>query len=170
MAKSTTYCIYRIFCVVTSLSYVGLSRSPEKRQRTHFHQLKAGVHKNTRLQTAFNEHGEQTFRFEILERNIPGSSVGKRERYWIAKFTGHENGYNMTTGGEVNPPPSKPSSYDPDLKHPAKPIAQRGYIERDIESGLDDWTPYYRPDWSSDGLIGEEKRIAEKLKRLRKPK
>lgn len=171
MAKSITFSVYRIFCTSSSLSYVGLTRSLEKRKRTHLNQLRNGSHKNLLLQEAFNLHGEHCFRLQVLESGVPASKIASREKHWIAHFSGFKDGYNLTRGGEVNLTGSIPlSDLSDDYKRERQPAAQRGYIEREVENGLDDWSPYYQPDLSAEGLTGYQKRMADKINRLLKLK
>lgn len=101
MSNSTTHCVYRIVCFPTAKIYVGQTNRPKVRRKEHFGSLKAGTHCNQRLQFAYNKYGHHSFYFEILERNIPASSINDREIYWIAHFDSYENGYNLSPGGYI---------------------------------------------------------------------
>ena len=60
---------------------------------SHKFQLRNGVHRNSSLQTDWNELGERSFAFEILEEFIPphdpqfdrGNELAFMEKMWLAK-------------------------------------------------------------------------------------
>ncbi len=55
-----------IRCEPTGNEYVGASVNVVKRIREHFYRLEKGVHRNRRLQNAYNKYGKDSFRSEIL--------------------------------------------------------------------------------------------------------
>lgn len=63
--------IYQILNLITNEKYIGSSKNLKNRKSQHFTSLRRNVHNNLHLQNAFNKHGEQNFRFEILASNIP---------------------------------------------------------------------------------------------------
>lgn len=91
--------IYIITDSINNRVYIGQSDNAKRRLQIHKLQLRKGIHKNVRLQRAFNANGDG-FRFEILEL-CPESELDERERAWIAHYQSnqHENGYNVTDGG-----------------------------------------------------------------------
>lgn len=60
--------IYRIVCLVTKDTYVGSAARFVSRKRSHLSELRAGVHRNKRLQELFGKHGEKSFRWSIISR------------------------------------------------------------------------------------------------------
>lgn len=58
--------IYAIVCTVDDRVYVGQSRRIRGRWKDHVHYLKAGGG-SPKLQKAWDTHGWQAFRFEVLE-------------------------------------------------------------------------------------------------------
>jgi group I intron endonuclease len=74
--------IYRIRNTVTGEEYIGSSTNLERRRGSHFCLLRAGTHKNTRLQKSFRKHGEQSFLFAVLETCAP-DQLEDRERHWV---------------------------------------------------------------------------------------
>lgn len=96
----TLHCIYRIVNFQTGKVYVGQSLQPRTRSLSHFAKLKAGTHKNKRLQAAYNLYGREAFYFEILEKDVSPDEIDQREIYWIAHFNSYRDGYNNTKGGD----------------------------------------------------------------------
>lgn len=58
--------VYLICCEPTGSRYVGGSLHVVKRIREHFYRLEKGVHRNRRLQNAYNKFGKDSFRSEVL--------------------------------------------------------------------------------------------------------
>lgn len=93
--------IYCIENTTNNKKYIGLSRNIEQRWNEHRSKLRRGKHGNIYLQRAWNNCGEDAFKFYIVE--ICASNVlSEREQYYIAKYgtLSHESGYNLTNGGE----------------------------------------------------------------------
>lgn len=96
--------IYGIRNIANNKIYIGLSSDIYKRWKTHLNNLNKGKHINDHLQSAWNEYGENSFDFFIIEK-ISSNNKNKmktRERYWIKKYKSNNNsfGYNMTSGGD----------------------------------------------------------------------
>ncbi len=70
--------------------YVGQAKCFRDRWQSHKTDLKRKAHVNYRLQTAWNEHGEKYFRFEILEFCIY-TYLNEREQHWIDKLNPEYN-------------------------------------------------------------------------------
>ena len=71
-------------CLSTGKVYIGSSTSTEKRFREHKNELKRNLHCNSYLQRAWNKHGENNFKFEIIEITNPDFLM-ERELYWFEK-------------------------------------------------------------------------------------
>lgn len=93
--------IYCIENVVDNKKYIGLSRDIRRRWNEHKSELRNNCHGNIYLQRAWNIYGEESFRFDIVELCDP-SIICDKERYYISEYhtLSHENGYNLTSGGE----------------------------------------------------------------------
>lgn len=93
--------IYCIENIINNRKYIGLSRDIYRRWVEHKSELRRGTHANVYLQNAWNKYGENNFEFNIVELCDP-FVICDRERYYIAKYhtLSHENGYNLTKGGE----------------------------------------------------------------------
>ena len=93
-----------IYCIENTKNgkkYIGLSRNIEQRWNEHLSKLRRGKHGNPYLQRAWNNDGEEAFKFYFVEI-CDSEMLSEREEYYIAKehTLSHEFGYNLTKGGE----------------------------------------------------------------------
>lgn len=93
--------IYCIENMSNNKKYIGLSRNIEQRWNEHRSKLRRGKHGNIYLQRAWNNCGEDSFKFYIIEL-CDSNILSEREEYYIEKYhtLSHESGYNLTKGGE----------------------------------------------------------------------
>src|SRR5262245_26317994 len=90
-----------VYCwrnTVNGKVYVGsASRSFEQRRRLHVNELRAGRHRNSYLQRAWDKYKEASFLFEVVERCAPDDCV-RREQHWIdaLKAADRKFGYNLS--------------------------------------------------------------------------
>lgn len=90
------YCIYNL---VNRKCYVGQAVDIEKRWKQHRQKLNSGKHYNAHLQRAWNQYGENSFQFMVLEY-CTEDKLNELEVQYIDECDAYENGYNMTMGGE----------------------------------------------------------------------
>lgn len=92
------YCIENIF---NNKKYIGISRDIKRRWYEHKSDLKNHKHSNLYLQSSWDKYGMSNFKFYIIEL-CNEKVLSERECYYIKfyKSTSHENGYNLTVGGE----------------------------------------------------------------------
>jgi group I intron endonuclease len=95
--------IYKITQISTGRVYVGSSVDISKRLKTHSNALKKGIHHNSRIQAAYNETGEGSFIYEVLEVCKIKEMI-ERENFWIRELNAVEEGFNIApesynTGG-----------------------------------------------------------------------
>lgn len=62
--------------------YVGQTIDFTKRKGEHFRSLRRNMHKCRHLQAAFNKHGEQAFKFRIIER-CHADKLTEREQFYM---------------------------------------------------------------------------------------
>jgi group I intron endonuclease len=86
--------VYVIENLVNDKVYIGSSTMKVgKRIEHHISMLRAGKHKNTHLQNAFNKYGETSFCALVVE-NTEKHNALEREQYWIDEKE-KENLYNI---------------------------------------------------------------------------
>lgn len=84
--------IYRIRNVVNGKIYIGSAVDSKIRFEKHRRQLRKGKHHCAHLQSSWNKHGEDCFKFEILEQ--VENDLLEAEQRWIDKYYGNANCYN----------------------------------------------------------------------------
>lgn len=94
--------IYRILNVVTEQFYIGSAVNFRRRRWEHIASLKKGTHHCMRLQTAWNEYGQDAFEFEIVEE-VPDADVLRIEDIYLMQNAGQERCYN-TAMSTMQPP------------------------------------------------------------------
>lgn len=82
MSDIGVYCIRN---TVTGERYVGGTAGMKNRRANHFTRLRCGKHSNASLQTSWNQHGESSFAFEVLEA-CDSNRVGDLEREWVERL------------------------------------------------------------------------------------
>ena len=87
--------VYKITNINNKKVYVGSSINLLSRQADHFRKLQRGIHKNRKLQNAFNKHGKEAFIFEILEYLESSDNLLEREQYYIDLYDSAKSGYNI---------------------------------------------------------------------------
>lgn len=101
--------IYCICNIATNEYYVGQSIDLYKRIGEHIRKLRNGEHKYTHggitlLQKAWNEYGENNFRFRVLE-TCEKELLDEKEKFWIdyyqSNYNKHGKGYNYNKGGSA---------------------------------------------------------------------
>lgn len=58
--------VYALTCTSTGEQYIGSTIALGQRKRQHAHALRAGIHKSTRLQQAWERFGARAFKFRVL--------------------------------------------------------------------------------------------------------
>ena len=81
--------IYKIICVPTGKFYIGSAILLKNRWYTHLYHLR-NKHHNKYLQIAFNKHGEENFKFEVIEYCEKDQLI-IREQHYIDTLKPHFN-------------------------------------------------------------------------------
>jgi|ERR1700733_422072 len=84
--------IYALRCSATGRAWVDSSPNLDAAQNSQFFQLRQRLHRNKELQAEWNAHGEDSFRFEVLEKlpeDTPSLNLRdvlqERKLFWVAQ-------------------------------------------------------------------------------------
>lgn len=93
--------IYKITNTESNKVYIGQSLDLKRRMAKHIQALRNKNHTNQHLQLSFNEYGEDSFKFEIVEVLAEVTLLDEREMYWIDYYRSYDRefGYNIELGG-----------------------------------------------------------------------
>lgn len=85
--------IYKIVNIKNSKIYIGSSINVENRLKEHKKSLLEGKHHSIKLQRSYDIHGENNFKYEIIEE-CSKESLLSREQYYIDLYDCYNKGYN----------------------------------------------------------------------------
>ena len=77
--------VYCIENTVNGKKYIGLSRDIYRRWLEHQSELNRGDHVNTYLQRAWDNYGEDVFKFYVIEL-CSSEELSEKECYYINKY------------------------------------------------------------------------------------
>lgn len=86
--------IYRIRNVVSGRFYIGSSEDIYRRFEAHRQKLRKGNHTNVGLQASWSKHGEDIFKFDVLQR-VPLEELRTVERNMLVPLLSHPLCCNM---------------------------------------------------------------------------
>ena len=95
--------VYKITNTINGKCYIGITeKTLEERFSQHLSKYRNNSHRS--LYNAMHKYGLDNFVVEVVEDNIMSySELLEKEMYYIKLYDSYNNGYNMTTGGEINP-------------------------------------------------------------------
>lgn len=133
--------IYCILNLANGSRYIGQSTDLSRRKSYHFTALAKGVHKNKHLQSAYNHHGSQAFRWSVLQYAVGQSCLDALERHWIGLYASNDpkHGYNAEAGGLTRPR----ASYATRLRMQRAQGVRHNRLVRDKRESPDLGTPTY---------------------------
>ena len=97
--------VYKIINSLNKKAYIGITKNIEDRfafHRTRYNKSTKGEYIEKPLYKAFRKYGIENFKFIVLYNNLTLREAKKKEIELIKKFKTltHENGYNVTKGGD----------------------------------------------------------------------
>ena len=97
--------VYKIINVINRKSYIGITNNIEDRfnfHRKRYNKLSKAEYIEKPLYKAFRKYGIENFKFLVLYDNLSLEEAKIKEVELIKKFKTlvHENGYNVTKGGD----------------------------------------------------------------------
>ena len=90
----STNVIYKIRNLLNGKFYVGSAQDTRTRFRQHRRLLRKGTHHCKHLQNAWNKHGEELFKFEIIEHVGSVEGLEAAEDVWLHEHVGQKHCYN----------------------------------------------------------------------------
>ena len=92
--------IYSVYCLANRKRYIGISIDIENRWADHTSRLRAGRHRNQRLQSSWNKYGEESFEFMVIQE-VPALLLDVHEIAWIQRYDtmNPRFGFNLNEGG-----------------------------------------------------------------------
>lgn len=93
--------IYRITNMANGKYYIGSAESFARREWQHKYDLRKGMHKNPRLQAAWNKYGADMFVFEVIEEVPAGESQLAWEDRYLTVHAGTPECYNINLSAEA---------------------------------------------------------------------
>lgn len=84
--------IYKITNITNGKKYIGSAVNIGYRFKTHKQLLKNNKHFNTHLQSSYNKHGVESFKYEIIE--LVGKEILlEKETFWISYLNTNDRNY-----------------------------------------------------------------------------
>jgi group I intron endonuclease len=93
--------LYKIVNVVNQKWYVGSSKH-KSRWNSHKFGLRRNKHGNPRLQNAWNKHGENNFKFVVLEEFDYRQDATSKEQLILNEHVGKDHCYNVSRSAHGN--------------------------------------------------------------------
>jgi group I intron endonuclease len=94
--------IYKITCLSTGKFYIGSSTNINRRLKQHMGLLKHNKHENKYMQNAWNKHGEENFKFEIIETIRKTRELLTREQRWLDATQCYKKAIGFNISSDVN--------------------------------------------------------------------
>lgn len=94
--KACMFYIYEIFNDVTQRRYIGVTKNPQKRFKSHLSFLRNHKHTAENIVSDYIKYGEEHFFFRLIDEAETKEEGLKKEKRYILKFQSYtpENGYN----------------------------------------------------------------------------
>jgi predicted GIY-YIG superfamily endonuclease len=90
-------CIYEILNLKNNKFYIGSTINFQKRKSEHISKLNSKTHYNRKLQNSWNKHGEENFKFIVLEE-VQDEKIREVEQKYIDELKPYYNLAKEVTG------------------------------------------------------------------------
>ena len=94
-------CIYKYSCLNTDKIYIGSSTNYLRRWKAHHDRLRANSHHSIHLQRSYNRHGEESFKFTVIEFVDDTILLLIREQCWLWRNKGKLYNMSPTAGSPL---------------------------------------------------------------------
>lgn len=110
------YNVYKIVNSINNKVYVGRTTHTLKYrwEKGHLKCLERGDQRH--LYQAMRKYGVDKFHIELIEECCSFDDMVYKEAYYCEKYRAYTDGYNMTTGGEINPMECVKAKFSHDTK------------------------------------------------------
>lgn len=95
-------CIYKIENSQTGKMYIGATKRFDARMKQHLNMLNGNKHFSKDFQSEWNEYGQHSFLFTVIEESDEENLFPLEEKYIIANKGKTYNGVNPTGGARPN--------------------------------------------------------------------
>jgi len=126
--------IYRITNLIDNKYYVGSSSRLRKRKHEHFKDLENNKHCNDYLQNAYNKHGKENFKWEVIEHVAPSEDVKEFKKRLLDREQYHMD-EGITKSVLYNIRPTAESRLGSGAEHFKTALG--------VLHSKEDWEPYY---------------------------
>ena len=164
--NESNFYIYKITNIESGKIYIGSSKDIT-RWNSHRTKLNRDAHGNQHLQNSWNLHGEDNFKFEIIEYVDSEKDLIPREQYWLDKegsFNG-DVGYNIRKIADRN----IGLTHSQQTKDKLRDISNDYFDKHGHKPVYDFWVDRYGEEKANQLMINYKKKHSDRTKGNKNP-